>query len=241
MAQAALVDQDIERGRRLIQALDQAGFPVVAALWYFFPEEEIWRLLIASPRVSELGPRDAYALIQDVLLKSQIDLPFYSISAVSPGEPLITELQFFAGTDPAPFIGGTYLRNVVIGDITIDRAYVYRAERIVGATGDFEVWTVTPDRTRIVWTARRGKVFVEDGFIKKVEVQGFDWPQTHAKNGVNVHLGVLVNAENRHGETFGDVQRWSILGGRLRSVETVARDARIEGYHDAPSPTGVGK
>jgi hypothetical protein len=233
----ALVDRDIEEGRRLIQALDQAGIPVVAALWNFLPEESAWRLLIASPKVSEAGPRAAYVAIQDVLLESRIGLPLRRISAVGPDDPLITELRIFAGTDPAPFIGSMYLQKTVIGKTYVEGTYVYRAERIIGTSGTF-VWSVTPDKARHLWTARRCKVTVEDGFFKTIEVEGFDWPQTHAKAGVNAHLGVLTNPEERHGETFGDVQRWTILGGRLRGVETVARGVRIEGYSAAPSSAG---
>lgn len=239
MDQATLVDRDLDEGWRLVQALDRAGFPVVAALWSFFPEEGVWRLLIASPKVSELGPRGAYAAIQDVLLKTRLGLPLYRISAVGLDDPLITELRVVAGTDPAPFIGKTSLQNAVIGDIYVEGAYVYRAERIIGQTGTFELWSVAPDRLRKVWTARRCRVTVEDGFFKKIEVQGVNWPQTHARSGVNAHLGVLANPEKQDGATVGDVQRWSILAGRLRSVETVARGVRIEGFLETPSSAGA--
>jgi hypothetical protein len=240
MDKEALVDREIEEGHRLVQALDQARVPVVAALWSFLPEEGVWRLLISSPKVSEAGPRAAYAAIQDVLLKSHIGLPLHRISAVGPDDPFITELRIFAGTDPAPFIGNTYLQKAVIGDMYIEGAYIYRAERIVGTSGTFELWSVTPDKARKVWTARRCKVTVEDGFFKKIEVEGFDWPQTHARAGINAHLGVLTNPEERDGETFADVQRWRILAGRLRSVDTVARGVRIEGFSAAPSSAGAG-
>lgn len=239
MDKTALVDRDIEAGRRLVQALDHAGFPVTAALWNFLPEEGTWRLLIASPQVGKRGPRATYAAIQEVSINAGIELPLYRVSAVSADEPLITELRFFAGTDPAPFIGGTHLQSAVIGDVFIDEAYVYRADRMIGKTGTFELWSVAPAKPRKVWTARRCKVTVENGLFKRIEVQGYDWPQSHARNGVNAHLGVLANPETRDGETFGDVQRWSILAGRLRSVETVARDVRIEGYVETPSAAGA--
>jgi hypothetical protein len=239
MDQATLVDRDIDEGRRVVQTLDQAGFPVVAALWGFFPEAGDWRLLIASPKVNELGPRGAYAAIQQALLKAQVSLPLYRVSAVAPEEPLVTELRIFAGTDPAPFLGGTYLRRAVIGDTYVEGAYVYRAARIIGVSGTIDLWAVVSDRSHKAWTARRCKVTAEDGFIKKIEVQGFDWPQSHAKHGVNAHLSVLANPEKRGSETFGDVQRWNILAGRLRSIETVAKGARIEGYLENSAPSAA--
>jgi hypothetical protein len=237
----ALVDRDIDEGRRLIQALDQAGFPLVAALWRFLALEGVWRRLIASPKVREAGPRAAYAAIQDVLRQSPIGLPLHRISAVGPDEPMVTELRIFAGTDPAPFIGSTYLQKAVIGDTYVEGAYIYRAQRILGQSGTFELWSVAPDSTGKAWVARRCKVTVEDGFFKKIEVEGLNWPQTHARAGVNAHLGVLTNVEERAGEAFGDIQRWTILGGRLRSVDTVARGVRVEGLSAAPSSAGAGE
>jgi hypothetical protein len=67
MGKAVLVESDTEQGRRLIEALDQGGFPVVAAFWSFFPDGDLYRLVIASPVVDEKGPREAYTKIQEVL------------------------------------------------------------------------------------------------------------------------------------------------------------------------------
>lgn len=226
----SLVDREIDQGRRLVQALDQKGFPVVAALWSFLPEEGGWRLLIASPKVNEVGPRAAYAAIQDALLESHIDLPLYRISAVTPTEALVGELRIFAGTDPAPFLGSTYLQKAVIGDAYVEGAYVYRAERIIGTNGTFAFWSVAFNRPRKVWTAQRCKVTVEGGFFKKIDVEGTDWPQSHRGAGIDAYLEVLANPQVQDGEILGDVERWTIRAGRLRSVETVARGARVEGF-----------
>jgi len=101
--------------------------------------------VIASPRVSELGPRQAYATIQDALLKAHLDLPLSRISAVSPDdEPLVSALRIFAGTDPAPFLGGNLLPQGSGRDLYVEGAYVYRAERLLGKTGTFDLWCVAP-------------------------------------------------------------------------------------------------
>jgi hypothetical protein len=202
----------------------------MAALWRFLTDEEEWRLLIASPKVNELGPLAVYAVIQDALFKQRIDLPLHRISVISPDEPLVAELRLFAGTDPKPFIGGKYFQKVVVGEIYIEGAYVYRAEGIIGKSGTIELWLASPDKSRKIWTARRVKVTFEDGFFKKFEAEGGDWPYTHAKNGINTHLGVVSSVEEREGQVFGNVEKWTVLGGRLRSVETVARDVLLEGY-----------
>jgi hypothetical protein len=51
LAEKFLVTQeDLADGARLIQELDQAGFPVTAAFWAHDALLESWRLIIASPR-----------------------------------------------------------------------------------------------------------------------------------------------------------------------------------------------
>lgn len=230
MVKEILVSEYVENGRRLIEALDQADFPVIAAFWRFLPEEEEWRLFIASPRVTELGPLAAYATIQETLVKRQIDLPLHRISVISPEEPFAAELRIFSGTDPKPFIGNDYLQNIVVGELYIEGAFVYRAERIIGKSGTLELWLAKPDRSHKVWTALRAKATFEDGFFTKLEPESGDWPITHAKNGINAHLGVISNTEEREGKIFGNVDKWTILGGRLRRIVTAARDVPLQGY-----------
>src|SRR4051794_1645877 len=117
MDQATLVESDIQAGRRLVQALDAAGFPVTAALWLFFAEEGVWRLVIASPRVAEMGPRAAYTEIQGVIRSAGIDLPLPQVTAVPPDDPLVLALRISGGTEGAPFVGGTHLHRSAVGDV----------------------------------------------------------------------------------------------------------------------------
>jgi hypothetical protein len=216
MDSEALVDRDIEEGRRLIHALDQAGFPVVAALWRFLSEESEWRLFIASPVVHKRGPLAAYKVIRDVLLESHTRLPLHHISAVDHDDPLILQFRLFAATDPAPFLGNASFRKTVIGNAYIEGAYVYRAERILGTSGTFHLWSAIRDKARKVWMARHCQITVEDSLVKKIEVEGLNLPQRQTKSGLNARLRVVTNPEERDGQ--------------LRSIEVVARGARIEGY-----------
>jgi hypothetical protein len=230
MVKEILVGQFVENGRRLIEGLDQAGFPVIAAFWRFLPEAEEWRLFIASPKVNELGPLAAYATIQEALAQHQIDLPLHRVSVVSPEEPFVTDLRIFAGTDPEPFIGKDYLQNIVVGELYIEGAYVYRAERIIGKSGTLDLWLAKPDKSHKVWTALHAKAIFKDGFVKNIELESGDWPITHAKNGINAHLAVISNVEERQGKVFGNVDKWTILGGRLRRIVTAARDVPLQDY-----------
>ena len=56
MDKTALVDEDIEIGRRFVAALEKAGLPVAAAMWFRRSSHETWMLGIASPNVQSYGP-----------------------------------------------------------------------------------------------------------------------------------------------------------------------------------------
>ena len=57
--------------------------------------------------------------------------------------------------------------------------------------------------------------------------------------GISSHLNVLSNPEKQDGNTIGDIERWTIIAGRLRSVETIARGVPIEGFLESPSSAGA--
>jgi hypothetical protein len=232
MGKATLVDQDTEHGRRLIEALDQTGFPVVAAFWSFFPEGDLYRLVIASPVVDEKGPREAYTKIQKVLHDLKLsDLALEDITVLSPYDPLVIDVRLSQATDGAPYLARTHMVRVGTGPPY--PAYVYRAERIIGGSGVFKVWTASADKHRRVWIAKLGTLTTENGFLKKLEVNGTGWPQT--KHGINAPVSIISRIEKRDGQTYGDIQKWTILAGRLRNVETVATDAKLEGLTDEKS------
>jgi hypothetical protein len=226
MGKAVLVDSDTEQGRRLIEALDQVGFPVVAAFWSFFPDGDLYRLVIASPVIDDKGPREAYTKIQEVLHQLNLpDLTLDNITVLSPYDPLVIDVRLSQATDGAPYFARAHL--VRVGSGPPNHAYLYRAERIIGASGVFRIWTATPDKGRKVWIAKLGTLTTENGFLKKLEVNGTDWPQT--KHGINASVNIVSRIEKRDGHTFGDVEKWTILAGRLRNVQNVATDVKLEG------------
>ncbi|SFL51085.1 hypothetical protein [Methylobacterium pseudosasicola] len=56
MDKTSLVDEDIEVGRRFVAALEEAGLPVAAAMWFKRSSYDTWMLGIASPNVQVYGP-----------------------------------------------------------------------------------------------------------------------------------------------------------------------------------------
>ncbi len=124
MDKTALVEKDIDTGRKLVEALDSARFPVSAALWLYTAEWDEWRLLIASPVVDEEGPKKSYAKIHAALSKLPATISIKNVSAVSPKEKLIQLLTKAVYTGPG-ISGIRFTRNAVNGEF-IEDAYIYR-------------------------------------------------------------------------------------------------------------------
>jgi hypothetical protein len=126
MAESKLVGPDIEAGRQLLHALDQAGFNVVSAFWLLQDEEDEWRLIIASPEVDVRGPRAAYERIQTAL--SQISEPrlrLDQVSATRTTDPIVLLISSAIVTGPQ-VSGVRFTRNTING-VYIRDAYIYRS------------------------------------------------------------------------------------------------------------------
>lgn len=79
MAPATLVNLDIEDGKRVIDALDEAGRTPQVALWAELPDYENRRLVLASDRLDQESEFDAYTEINkaiDSLLLRKMKNPF---------------------------------------------------------------------------------------------------------------------------------------------------------------------
>jgi hypothetical protein len=63
-----LTEEMIEVGETLLDLLDaEQHIKVTAAFWLFFLEDSNWQLILASPQVHILGPRQTYKLILSAL------------------------------------------------------------------------------------------------------------------------------------------------------------------------------
>jgi hypothetical protein len=116
---------DLEFGRKLWQRLrNSKDFPIQGTFWLLEPEAGEWLLVIASPRVDALGPRDAYrelaALTDDIPADSR---QLLKIKLFSPRNPLYEALRsVFAQTAS---VEGARLGNTMVGGRFIDEAYLY--------------------------------------------------------------------------------------------------------------------
>jgi hypothetical protein len=116
---------DIEFGRKLWQRLrNSEDFPIEGAFWLLEPEAGAWLLVIASPKVDILGPRDTYrelaALTDDIPENSR---QLFKIKLISPKDPLFqAPRSIFAQTAS---VEGKRMSNTMVGGMFIDEAYLY--------------------------------------------------------------------------------------------------------------------
>ncbi len=136
MDQNAVVSEQTESGRRLVDALDEAGFDVRVAFWAKPSEEEKWYLYIASPSVDEEGPAAAYRLALEILRQradvwiDPMELKMIglkdtmaraSLDHVTPKSPPSP----YAAQNPRPYPALTRFGGSTLGGVEVDGAYIY--------------------------------------------------------------------------------------------------------------------
>lgn len=129
MVKGPLVDRLAERGRRLIELLDEAGIRARAALWLYRPESEDWKLVLGLPDLRRTGPRAAYTQIQGVFAANEDvlrPLKFDDIMVQDPSDRLLTLLGSAIQTGPA--ITEIRFTNNRVGDTLIEDALIYRLQ-----------------------------------------------------------------------------------------------------------------
>jgi hypothetical protein len=122
---ATLDGADIEFGRKLWQSLrNNKDFPIKGMFWLSESETGEWHLVIASPKVDTLGPRDAYR----ELAATAHDLPadskqWLKIELISPKHPMYQALRSVFGQTLS--VEGARLGNTMVGGMLVDEAYLY--------------------------------------------------------------------------------------------------------------------
>jgi hypothetical protein len=126
MDKPTLVDADMKAGEALLNRLDETKFDVKAALWFYMPDSEEWRLILASPTVDAEGPKKAYEKVQSQLqgLDQGYELSLQNISLVSPNDNLIKVLKSAIKTGKK--ISHIRFTRNVINNVFIEDAYIYR-------------------------------------------------------------------------------------------------------------------
>ena len=122
-----LTQEMIEAGAKLTAMLDAMKLPIAAALWFFTPEINEWRLLFASPEVSVSGPREVYEKVEKArrALGEQVSAaPLSAIGLLDANDQLVQLLRVALQTG-----GGVsrirFSKNVINGHF-IEDALIYR-------------------------------------------------------------------------------------------------------------------
>jgi len=124
-----LTDDMVEAGQELIQRLDASSSDVTAALWFYFPEDGFWKLLIASPQVASEGPRAFYKHIKTSNNQSKEDetvISLLDIMVTDTNNPLVQTLKVAISTGPGPDISHIRFSKNTINGHFIDDSYIYR-------------------------------------------------------------------------------------------------------------------
>ena len=127
MVDKTLTREMIAAGKRLLEVLDEEGINPAAALWFYYPEYERWKLLIAEYEVGSTGPMNLYRQIREVLEARRDELPdlqLFDVVLVKPDEPLLRLLRQAIGTDTR--VSGIRFKNNVVNGTVIEDTYVYR-------------------------------------------------------------------------------------------------------------------
>jgi len=116
---------DIEFGRKMWQSLrNKKDFSMQGIFWLLDSEAGEWHLVIATPKVDSVGPRDAYrelaAITRDIPAEPR---QLLKITLISPKQPMYQALRSVFGETAS--VEGARLGNTLVGGRSIDEAYLY--------------------------------------------------------------------------------------------------------------------
>jgi hypothetical protein len=127
MVKTNLTEEMIEAGATLVRKLDNSRIQPDAVFWFYFPDMQAWKLVIAEVKVSKEGPKEIYRQIQKILAKSPKEISGVSLDDVAlakPNEPMVTLLRLALRTGPG--ISKIRFKNNVINGTVVEDAYIYR-------------------------------------------------------------------------------------------------------------------
>jgi hypothetical protein len=124
VATSALVERDVELGRKLVAALALSRIPVTAAFWGRTEESNKWGIFVVTPLVDSKGRSAAYREVLGALEKNKVfsDIPWMRIFVVSPRSPASRSITGRNSTIPFETMGTL---NADVGERFVEDAYLY--------------------------------------------------------------------------------------------------------------------
>jgi hypothetical protein len=97
MVKNKLVEGLISDGAKLLRELDRQDFPVESMFWVHLPEEEYWRLVIASPFVAQRGGAAGYRRLNELMRNLEFaGITLEDVSLLDPKSPQFASLYSLA-------------------------------------------------------------------------------------------------------------------------------------------------
>ena len=127
MVRPDLTTEMIDAGRRLLELLDRQKFRARGCFWFYFPESDRWRFVVASPEVRVRGPHAAYRKVQALARRVPGAADLFApgdVTVVKDNDPLVVLLRRAVSTGPG--ISGIRFTSNSINGTFIDDAYIYR-------------------------------------------------------------------------------------------------------------------
>ena len=123
-----LVDKSIVDGQRLVQALEDAGLNPRAALWYFNPELDAWKLMISLPLIDTGDHQQAYKVVERTRMATHPEVPIAlnDIHLQSRHSALVGVVRAAVRPLPNSFKGGFHYIGETVNNQFIGDVYIYR-------------------------------------------------------------------------------------------------------------------
>jgi hypothetical protein len=119
MGEETLVESQISDSISLVKSLEDQGDKPSAIVWYYFPDEGEWQLLLAGPSFDALLPNEesqAYQKVAQALSRAQVkSLTIGEIKLVKTDYPLLKATRFLIGTPPDVIVRAHFKDNSVNG------------------------------------------------------------------------------------------------------------------------------
>jgi hypothetical protein len=115
-------------GAKLIERLDAKQSEIKSAFWLYFSEDKTWKLIISSPLVDALGPREFYKKVVDAnSLASEEEevISLNDVGVTNTSNQIVQLLKFAIGTGGG-ISGIRFSRNTINGHF-IEDSYIYRS------------------------------------------------------------------------------------------------------------------
>jgi len=119
MGEEALVESQISDTISLVRSLEGQGDNPSSVVWYYFPDADEWRLLLAGASFDALLPGEesrAYQKVAEALTKAEVtSLTIGEVKLVKTDYPLLKATKFLIGTPPDAMVRAHFKDNRVNG------------------------------------------------------------------------------------------------------------------------------